>query len=159
MIEIKHFNVSVSDALRRIFNPKGGSDFSSFNPTIQPIVDIRDRANIVRSNTRSTTGTGTILTTPSDKDFYLTTLSFSATADATADNTVYSIATTIEGAARNILQLVKTSLTAYENVATITFSPPIKIDRNVTITLGSTFTVGTSNCAATLTGFTQEVTK
>jgi len=70
---MKQFNVSLGKEQKEIFGLKTGDMPSSeVSPIIQPVKEVQPYLNIVRIRTT----TGTIYTTPSDSDFYLTNVFF-----------------------------------------------------------------------------------
>lgn len=125
---------------------------------IIPVLEVNPRllrvCDIVRGEVRTATGSVTLYTTPSNADFYLTAITLSAHADAAHDNTLLaSIASTINGATRNLLRLAKLSLTATHQSLSISFPYPIKIDRNSTITLNLAFTAGACSAFGSFYGY------
>lgn len=129
-------------------------------PTIQPTFELKRRyANIVKTGTRTSSGSATVYTTPSDKDFYLTGVQMSWSKDVTNDGTTASLQVTIDGdsTASNILRLYGQSVTANQIAETMSFLYPIKLARNSTITINQTYTAGASSLASTITGYTEDV--
>lgn len=108
--------------------------------------------NIVRSASRTGTGTTAIFTTPTDKDFFLTSAYVGYMADVTADTVAYEFETTVNGVVIDIIILRKLSLTAADQIISNSYPVPIKIDRGVAINLRQTFTVGASTVYAGITG-------
>jgi hypothetical protein len=144
----------VTDTL--VLNPLSDEIPKNVVPTIQPIFDVnRNITKIMRSATSPTTGSTTIYSTPTDKDFYLTGIHLGYTADASADNTSVNMTAFIEDgtSAYTILRLPKTTLTA--TTENITFTPlyPLKINRGTVIQIQSTFTVGSCTRTGSICGF------
>lgn len=158
-MENKHYNPSFGEDLRRIFNPKGGEQASSYETKIQPIVLLPTRVDIARSAGSATTGATTIYTTPADKDFYLTSVQISGAADATADNVEYTIECVTDGVARSLIGLRKITTTAFTGQSSIAYLYPLKIDRNSIISVNTAFTVGAASKRGAITGYTLEVAK
>lgn len=111
---------------------------------------------IVRGSEKTTTGSSTVYTTPSNKDFYLTGCYLQNNSNATADNTDIRLTCVIDGGTQFLIQFKKITLTAFNNMLNREFSVPIKLDRNSTIVLSSAFTVGSSTTSAGITGFEVE---
>jgi len=114
--------------------------------------------NVLRNVTKTTTGSATMFTVPSDKDFFLTGLTFSYTCDATADSIQYILQLALEGdAARSIVILGKQTTTATTDHIELTFPVPLKLESGTTIAISQTFTVGTSRIAGSCIGYTKEL--
>lgn len=111
---------------------------------------------IWKASDSSTSGTSTIYTTPTDKDFFLTSISMSITKNATSDNTGLSLTSTIGGAAVALSKILTETLTASSFVVTREFPYPIKIDRGVAISATSAFTAGASSRSVQIGGFILE---
>lgn len=109
---------------------------------------------IHRQGTRTTTGSSTLFTTPSDRDFYLDTVVLSLSSNATADNLGGGISVTILGTSREILRIEKLTTTLINETITLSFPEPLKIDSGTNITFGSVFSVGASICGVVITGHT-----
>jgi len=150
---MKHYNVSISEWANRLFNTKAGDTLSAdVHEVITPVISLKPVANIVKSATTATT----IYTTPTDKDFYLTSLYLSVAKDAAQTGTSASITAIIDGVTVNLLSFISITLTASEVADNIVFNTPIKIDRGTAIaTVASNWTSSRSG----LTGYTLEVTK
>lgn len=109
------------------------------------------------SSTRNTSGTTIVITTPTDRDFFLTSLQLSTQFNATADNTLISMNAVLKGGpTRAIIRLQKLSLTAYTGITTREFNPPVLLERGSDISMGSTFTVGSGITGASIMGYTTD---
>ena len=135
---------------------------NELEPKIQSVIDVTPNMNescdVVVASPKSTTGTTTLYTTPSNKDFYLTGAWLSYTKDATCDTATGAlpITATLNGVAIQFLTLSKLTLTAEQRQISITFETPIKIDRNTIISFGTTWSVGNMIIAVGITGYTQD---
>lgn len=123
---------------------------------VQPVISMDvPYCEIARGGSTSSTTT-TVYTTDANKDFYLTGAVLSLTKDAICDiaNGKVQMNVTIGGATQNVLALSVLTLTAQDKSVGLSFSPPIKIDRNqaITITRAST-TAGTIILAGVVTGY------
>jgi hypothetical protein len=106
----------------------------------------------------ATTGTGasTIMTTPRDKDIYVTEITLGIIKDVLCDvaTGTYAINTTINGVSRPLVNTPILTLTAQNQNLVISFSRPIKLDRNVTIALASaSSTAGIFNRSTIIFGY------
>lgn len=155
----RHYNPSIVERATRILNSKQGDYLPDEVSGPVATISLEPVVRIVRNTSRTTTGNSTIYTTPADKDFYLTGLYLSACADATNDGVLYNIQVTIDGVSQRIASLVKQTTTAFAGNMPMQFVKPIKVDRNTAITVGQSFTAGTSTVAAAVYGYTEEVTK
>lgn len=133
---------------------------STPNEASEKIVLTFDYANvkfcdIVRNVARTATGVSTIYTTPTDQDFYLSSVSVQLIADATNDSTSGFVRATIGGASRFFL-ITKFATTATQSAMQWNLPVPIKIDRGTNITVEYTSTAGAMNVNGTIVGFTIE---
>lgn len=138
-------------------NAGDGPPSAQIVPSVQPTLEIGPRRTLIsRHQTNSATGTTTILTVPSDKDFYLTYVTLTITQDATCDGVVGILSITQDGVSRRIVSLPHQPLTAGTYIATLTLSHPIKVDRGTAISCNSVFTAGTCTKDATIGGYVLE---
>jgi hypothetical protein len=124
--------------------------------TIQPIIDVNPspRIDLVKSQSKSTTGSVVVYTTPSDKDFYLTNAALNCQADAACDNTEYVLECYTEtGEKVNVIRFNKLTTTAYSNSQALTLKHPIKIKRGTEIKAVSVFSAGNSNLGVVIQGY------
>lgn len=126
-------------------------------PRVQPTVDINPKiSNVIKTFVNSVSGTTTIYTTPSDKDFYLTFAALGLTKDATADLTLSGIQITTDGATKVILPLPLQTTTAESVHIQLSFPYPLKCDRGTTIQMLGSFTVGAASRRGAIGGFILE---
>lgn len=152
----RHFNPSIAQWLRRIFNFKVGSMITSdVGEILVPVIPILPVVNIVRNALRTASGTSTIFGTPLDKDFYLTGIFIAYQGNATSDSTVISVDVTLDGFARSF-DFGKLSVTATQFNQWIQFDTPIKLDKGTNVNLVLAFTLGAEVSSATITGYTVE---
>lgn len=126
--------------------------------TIQPTYEAqKTRCNVLRTGGIVTSsGNTTIYTTPSDKDFYLTSLFYSYTKDAAHNGTSSSVIATTEGTARYLATKFHVTGVVENDFIVIEFPTPVKIDRGTTIYMSGTFGAGTMSRIGTISGFTEE---
>jgi hypothetical protein len=148
---------SVMQQARDILDiPASISNIKDTHTTIQPVVEIGPKfTTIARHVSSTTTGSSTIYTTPTDKDFYLTYAQLNITKDATSDNVNCNLLATLN-AVRRILSINTQTTTAGSFNAANSFPYPIKIDRGTNITVNGTFTVGATTKEACIGGFILE---
>lgn len=112
--------------------------------------------NVVERTSSASSGTSTIMTTDLNRDFFLTDVWVSGTADVTADNVSYVLAFTPRGKASISVRLLKQTTTAGDHQLHLDFNFPLLLDRGSVITIASAFTVGASTREATAFGFTTD---
>jgi len=114
--------------------------------------------NICKSNTRTSSGSATVYTTPSDEDFFLTSATLSVVKDATCDDATgatASIACIIGGGSQTLMAISGLVTTATAQTLSLEFNPPIKVDRASNISVsGNTYTAGLKSRSASITGYT-----
>ena len=149
-------NIQIDDNIKTDLILKEGVDVipKTITPTIQPVYDVYKRySNVVRSSSRTTTGSTTIYTTPTDRDFFLTNIYMSNQSDATCDSTSIFIQFTVLGVVTYYL-FPKLTLTALNQTNNIQFAAPIRVDRGTSIIMTQTFSVGASTSHGLISGFT-----
>lgn len=156
---MRHNNPSIAEDSVRIFNFKSGDSLGEINPVIQPIVQISPKINIIRSASATNATSGTIYATPTDKDFYVIGCMISHTRDVTATSTSSEIACSIDGLSRSLIKLNTITLTVGSKEASMSFTHPIKIDRNTNITVTNTTNTANLTTTGVIYGFTVEVVK
>jgi len=155
--------------IRNIFLLKRFTDFlrlkvgdmlgAEVSPIIIPTINIPvdNRVVEIRSGARATTGTTTIFTTDERRRTFLTGITLMNQSDVTADNTAIAVQATEKGKTQiNFLNLRKITLTAFNGITNLILDPPVELEPNTTIAISSTFTVGASTSAATITFFEEE---
>lgn len=150
---------TIIDNLR--LNPVVDNIPNVVTPSIQPVFETdRKFCDVVRTNSiTATSGSSTLFTTPSDKDFYITGAAISMAKDATCDLATSNVNITIivGGTSRQIVQLSALTTTAQTQNMFVNFNPPIKVDRNTAISRGSfSFTAGSGMCQSAIWGYTQD---
>lgn len=109
--------------------------------TAIPVIDMTPDFHRV-ADTRGTGSAGTIITTPTDVDFYLTGCELEGDKTAAQTGTLLAITATINGVVRAISQVPTQTLTAESKVHAREFTVPIKIDPGtaITFTVSGTWT-------------------
>lgn len=127
---------------------------------VVPVIDVNPNShriiNIITTS-YANNANATIYTTPTNKDFYLTSVVLCRTKDAASDDTYSFLGGTIEGAQVSFIRLSGITLTAQQQEVAINYPLPVKIDRGTTITLSKTSTtVGVNNLTGSISGYTVE---
>jgi len=125
---------------------------------IIPVIEVGnniDETFIIHTNS-TTTGTITVHTTPTDKDFYLTSIEMSYATDVSCDmaSAQNGVVVIVQGASRVALSFSNIALTVQQSDRTITFPTPILLDRGSGITLTGTFTAGVCIRGVSISGYT-----
>lgn len=154
-----HYNTTIAEDAARILNTKNSDTLPSTLNVLTPVIPITRYCDIVKSTAVTNATTGTVYTTPSDKDFYLTAIHLAIYKDATATSTDTSIRAFIQGLNTGILRVPGLTLTAQSEAMTLSFPTPIKIDRNTAITIDNTTNVANIKAFGSIIGYTVETTK
>lgn len=131
---------------------------------VVPVMEVNPmllrRCNIVKGNVRTSTGVVTIYTTPTNKDFYLTSVCFGVSKDAVCNvaTGLLNISISVEGttAYTHLCNTPVITLTASSSIVSQSFPVPIKLDRNTTVSMASTFGAGVLVLAGNIAGYTVE---
>jgi len=113
--------------------------------TIQPVINVNPRGNtVVYRVTSGSTGATTIVTTPADKDFYLTGIMISYVKTATCDNTSFTAQCTPkdQNSSVTFIELLGTTLTAEKDSIYLSFPEPILLARNSGVSITGIFSAG-----------------
>lgn len=102
---------------------------------------------------KNATAASTLYTTPTNKDFYLTSASISMAKAVGDTGTVASITVFVDspGSAQNLISLAGITLTAERDSIAVNYNPPIKIDRGTVIAFNTSGTF--SSTRAHITGY------
>jgi hypothetical protein len=111
---------------------------------------------IIKSLT-ATSGTGTIFTSASDKDTYLSCIVLSASKTAAESGTTASITCVLDGVTSTIAVIASVTLTADLQTIVVPLPVPIKVDRNTVVAynIGGTWI----NIRCSVMAYVEEVTK
>jgi hypothetical protein len=128
---------------------------------VVPVMEVNPKllksCNIIRHVNNAASGSNTIYTTPTDRDFYLVTAWLSYTKNVTCDITTGAVAITAqaeEGSAFTILGLANFTLAVESDSGQISFPTPVKLKRGTAITMSGTFTAGAMSRSGGITGYT-----
>ena len=123
-------------------------------PVLDVTPDFHRFCNLSDGSAGTTNANLTIFTAPTDRDFYMTNLQVCYMANATADNTYHIVSVVIDGIRRNLIYLIKLSLTADTQSVVLNYKIPIKLTRGSTVLMENNFTVGSVAKAGAVTGYT-----
>lgn len=113
-------------------------------------------ANVLESAMRNTTGSVTVYTTPTDKDFFLTSAYLGFVCDATCDGTLYFLKVSPKGqASTSLISIRKATTTADRDFQPFAFPIPLQLEKGTNITVTCTFTAGTTSFDGGIVGYTR----
>jgi hypothetical protein len=129
-------------------------------PTIQPVLISNPEriVNVVKDGGNAVTGAVTVFTTPTDRDFFLTSIFIIGHCDVTCDGTAYTLDVTLEsGEEVNLIRMNKLTLTAFENSVGMNYTNPIKLKPGTDIMITGAFAAGNSKKSGSITGYTVDI--
>jgi len=132
-----------SEVMKNIINSTGiqalGGVPTQISEVVVPIINVspttKSPTEIYYTNVR-TASNGTLLTTATDKDFYITNILISVNKDAVCDITAGAntyLETTILSKTVRLMSFTFNTLTAEQYNFTVNMTNPIKIDRGVVV--------------------------
>jgi hypothetical protein len=125
---------------------------------VVPVMEVNPKmlrmCNVAKSSTATNATSATLYTTPTDRDFYLCGLALSTIKDVTSTSLSSGITTTINGASVTLLSIASLSLTVQNSSTNLVISPPILVDRGVTIAVTNSTNVANITSRASLVGYT-----
>lgn len=152
-------NSKVAEEIRDVFKLQQNVDgqISNVAGQIIPVVDVNPKhsrvCDVVLHGFSDNATAVTILTTPTDKDFYLVAASIALIKDATSTSVNTDLRMTIEGVERRILSIPSLTLTAQSLSNNINLPFPVKIDRNTQINIVNSTNVANIKSVATIVGY------
>lgn len=154
---MKHYNPTIAQIQNRVFNLKEQPEAELMDEVVQTF-ELKPKG-IVAANFNTASGTLTVLTTPAEKDFYMTGFAINFIKDAACDNTAIYLSASREGLSSYLFICPIITLTAQQFTQVIEFPNPVKIDRSTSITLAGSFTAGACSRSVTISGYELEVTR
>lgn len=153
--------ITSSDAIQRFVDEaklqSANGVPTQLNNQIVPVFEVNPRltrfCDIVKTNSIANQTSATIYTTPTDKDFFLTSASLSYIKDVTSTSTGVAINVTINGLATSVLALPGITLTVSQGQISNTFLHPLKIDRNTNIAVISSTSVANIKAQGCISGY------
>lgn len=149
-------NIQLAGAIQQASEKTPDNITNSVQPTIEANPMLVQEANVVRSNQAVNATSATLYTTLSNCDFYLTSCSLHVIKDVNATSTVSAIQATIDGLARNIIQIGGFTTTVQDQGLTLSFPHPIKIDRGTAIQVINGTNVANVTARAAIQGFNSQ---
>lgn len=134
----------------------GGERLPILN-SVQPVLPLRHKVDIVKTGASTATGLVTIYTTDSGRQFYLTAAQFSYIKDNLCDQATggISLSVVFNGATVPLISFAAITLTAQDGTIFQSFNPPIPLDPGSAITSTVTTTAGTIARRITVIGYYQ----
>ena len=126
-------------------------------PTMDMTPSFHRKTDLIKSATRTTTGSGTVHSTHAVAETYITGIFLSLVKDVSADtasNDPFVLTAVINGVSTNLARVGVLTLTAQNQSIYIKFANPILVDKgtNMTIT-GAAFTAGSVAKSGTIYGY------
>ncbi len=156
---MKHYNPSITERANRIFNLKNGDGMSEEIDGPVATIPINPSCRVLRSASAINATSGTIFTTPTDRDFYLVAAMLSMIKDVTSTSADTTLGVPVDGVTQAILRIPGISLTPQNDVIAISFPYPIKVDRNAQIVITNSSNVANIVTRGSIIGYYEEVTR
>lgn len=156
-------NSNVAEEIRDVLKLQQNVDgnISNVAGQIIPVVDVNPKhariVNVCQRLTKTTTGDGTVYTTPSDKDFYMTNLQLSFIKDAACDAATGNLSVTAflpDGSNPFLLSMPIITLTAQQSQGFFNFSAPVLLKKGSAIVSTGSFTAGALSRTVNVIGYT-----
>lgn len=155
-----------SDTIKELI--QGGKVQTSFDkvPTelaekIVPVMECNPkllrRINLVFQQTATNSTSVTLYTTPTDRDFFVTSAQLGLIKDATSTSVSTTISAVVNGQTIALLKIPSITLTAQSEVIANTYAFPIKIDRGSIIAVTNSTAVANVTANATITGYVDDI--
>lgn len=128
-------------------------------PTMEVNPFLLKKTNLIVNSSKSTTGNGTVYTTLTDRDTYLTGINLHMIKDVTcdtADGTACFVSFVQGGQTKYPVAISGITLTAQNESRVVLFANPVKLDRGSVVQISGTFTAGKMIRNATIFGYTVE---
>jgi len=152
---MKHNNVDVVKQVSDVFKPKGESMPADTSDVIQLVYDITPMTEIIETADCLNATTATILTTATDKDFFLTGFSLGHIRDGTATALYYGITAVINGKTTFLIKVPLRTLLATTTTGQIfyTLPRPVRLDKGSIIAVVNETAVGLVKSIGTIYGY------
>jgi len=152
---MQSFNQTIGQDIQRIFKTKG-ENIVAIADIVQPTKEIQTRINILKRVSYTTSGTSSVYTTPTDKDFYLCFAEISFLSDVLNDTLLVQLSVILDGESLVLAELRKVSLAIAANQLYIVFNQPLKLDKGTAINILGTYTAGALTKSAIIGGYTTD---
>jgi hypothetical protein len=125
-------------------------------PTFETNPEMLRIGNVVKYVEINDATSGTVYTTPTDQDFFITGIQMSYIKDVNATSTIIACRATINGGEVRLGEFRGITLTAANGSFSRDFANPIKLDRGTTIRLTSDTNVAAIRAVLCITGYIVE---
>ena len=123
-------------------------------PTISINPLLTNSINLALSNSCTNSTTTSMITTPKDKDFYVTSVALSVIKDITSTSVNSAVQVVINGQNVNLLAISGITLTPQSETMTTNYTHPLKLDKFTDVAITNTTNVANITTRATITYFT-----
>jgi hypothetical protein len=157
----KIYNSNLTNELREGIKIMSSSDAtpSEITDKVVPVMEVNPKLLRVltkgANNTAINATSATLLTTPTDRDIFIYNAQISLIKDVTSTSTLSTLRCTSGGTTLIILASAGLTLTAQTDSQTISFNPPLKVDRGTNIAI--TNSSATANISTTASVIYYEV--
>lgn len=150
-------NPSKATIARRELNLNSTESLEEVEEKARVVIPLEPQLEVISLSAVNSTG-GTIIDTPSGKDFYLKAASLSMASDNFATSTETNISAQVNNVATQILAIKRITLTANNQNIAISFpGKGVKVDRNTPITISNTTATAAISAKAIIFYYTEEV--
>lgn len=155
---MRHYNTQISSRMRQLFNFKGESQPDQVDDVIVPVAPVQPSSTIHFLAEATNATSATLLTTPTDRDFYITCAQLVTVRDAGATSVAQSLRCTVDGQTFYLAYIPSLSGAAVLGPVAIsnTFNPPIKCDRGTTVIVTNSTNFPNIKTSGLVHGYLQE---
>jgi len=126
--------------------------------SVQPVMDMtpvfHKKTDFVKSNSRTTNGTTTVYTVPTDRKTFVTGVLLSYCGDAAFTPTQIEVYTTINSVATSLARIAAATLAAASNdTVYVQFAHPIELSKGASIAHAFAFGAGVGNSICSIYGY------
>jgi hypothetical protein len=111
------------------------------------------KISIIKTASLTNGTAATIVTAPTDRDFFICGITLSVIKDVTSTSLATDVRTTINGNVATLMIISGQTLTAQSATMSISFSNPIKVDKGANVTLNHTTNVANIRGDAIVYGY------
>lgn len=152
------YNTQITKRATERLNSRDGIFFNNnLSSTIVPVIEVdKPHCDMLKKGTTTATGETLIYQTPTDKVYYVTGLTLSYAKNAACDaasGELIHVTAYINGLVVYLATISGITLTADSNTISVSFSVPVRIDKNTAISMSATFTAGALTRSCNLYGF------
>jgi len=150
-----HYNTAILKNLLDFFRLKGDELPSQIDEIIVPTFDVSPPVDTILNASANNALSATILTTPTDRDFYMVGCYLTQWKDASSTSTVSTITGFVNGVSCQFTRISSRTLLASTSLSGpfVVFPNPIKMDRNTVIAVTNETNVANISSNGTIYGF------